>query len=59
MSINSSKILKYTFGKNNGLFDSTANELIRYAVFADMACNEPLEEFTLVEDVTIFLKPIN
>lgn len=59
MSINSSKILKYTFGKNNGLFDSTANELIRYAVFADMACNEPLEEFTLVENVTIFLKPIN
>lgn len=59
MTINSSKILKYTFGKNNGLFDSTTNELIRYAVFADMACNEPLEEFTLVEDVTIFLKPIN
>lgn len=59
MPINSSKILKYTFGKNNGLFDSTTNELIRYAVFADMACNEPLEEFTLVEDVTIFLKPIN
>ena len=59
MTINSSKILKYTFGKNNGLFDSTTNELIRYAVFADMACTEPLEEFTLVEDVTIFLKPIN
>lgn len=59
MPINSSKILKYTFGKNNGLFDSTTNELIRYAVFADMACTEPLEEFTLVEDVTIFLKPIN
>lgn len=59
MTINSSKILKYTFGKNNGLFDSTTNELIRYAVFADMACTKPLEEFTLVEDVTIFLKPIN
>lgn len=59
MPINSSKILKYTFGKNNGLFDSTTNELIRYAVFADMACTEPLEEFMLVEDVTIFLKPIN
>lgn len=59
MTINSSKILKYTFGKNNGLFDSTTNELIRYAIFADMACTEPLEEFTLVEDVTIFLKPIN
>ena len=59
MTINSSKILKYTFGKNNGLFNSTTNELIRYAVFADMACTEPLEEFTLVEDVTIFLKPIN
>lgn len=59
MTINSSKILKYTFGKNNGLFDSTTNELIRYAVFADMACTEPLEDFTLVEDVTIFLKPIN
>lgn len=59
MTINSSKILKYTFGKNNGLFDSTTNELIRYAVFADMACTEPLEESTLVEDVTIFLKPIN
>lgn len=59
MTINSSKILRYTFGKNNGLFDSTTNELIRYAVFADMACTEPLEEFTLVEDVTIFLKPIN
>lgn len=59
MTINSSKILKYTFGKNNGLFDSTTNELIRYEVFADMACTEPLEEFTLVEDVTIFLKPIN
>lgn len=59
MTINSSKILKYTFGKNNGLFDSTTNELIRYAVFADMACTEPLEEFTLAEDVTIFLKPIN
>lgn len=59
MTINSSKILKYTFGKNNGLFDSTTNELIRYAVFADMACTEPLEEFMLVEDVTIFLKPIN
>lgn len=59
MPINSSKILKYTFGKNNGLFDSTTNELIRYVVFADMACTEPLEEFTLVEDVTIFLKPIN
>ncbi len=59
MTINNSKILKYTFGKNNGLFDSTTNELIRYAVFADMACTEPLEEFTLVEDVTIFLKPIN
>ena len=59
MTINSSKILKYTFGKNNGLFDSTTNELIRYAVFADMAFTEPLEEFTLVEDVTIFLKPIN
>lgn len=59
MTINSSKILKYTFGKNNGLFDSTTNELIRYAVFADMACTEPLKEFTLVEDVTIFLKPIN
>lgn len=59
MTINSSKILKYTFGKNNGLFDSTTNELIRYAVFADMACTEPLEGFTLVEDVTIFLKPIN
>lgn len=59
MTINRSKILKYTFGKNNGLFDSTTNELIRYAVFADMACTEPLEEFTLVEDVTIFLKPIN
>lgn len=59
MTINSSKILKYTFGKNNGLFDSTTNELIRYAVFADMACTEPLEEFTLVEDVTIFLRPIN
>ena len=59
MTINSSKILKYTFGKNNGLFDSTTNELIRYAVFADMACTEPLEEFTLVEDVTIFLKPIS
>lgn len=59
MTINSSKILKYTFGKNNGLFDSTTNELIRYAVFADMACTEPLEEFTLVEDVTIFLKTIN
>lgn len=59
MTINSSKILKYTFGKNNGLFDSTTNELIRYAVLADMACTEPLEEFTLVEDVTIFLKPIN
>lgn len=59
MTINSSKILKYTFGKNNGLFDSTTNELIRYAVFADMACTEPLEEFTLVEDFTIFLKPIN
>lgn len=59
MTINISKILKYTFGKNNGLFDSTTNELIRYAVFADMACTEPLEEFTLVEDVTIFLKPIN
>lgn len=59
MTINSSKILKYTFGKNNGLFDSTTNELIRYAVFVDMACTEPLEEFTLVEDVTIFLKPIN
>lgn len=59
MTINSSKILKYTFGKNNGLFYSTTNELIRYAVFADMACTEPLEEFTLVEDVTIFLKPIN
>lgn len=59
MTINSSKILKYTLGKNNGLFDSTTNELIRYAVFADMACTEPLEEFTLVEDVTIFLKPIN
>ena len=59
MTINSSKILKYTFGKNNGLFDSTTNELIRYAVFADMACTEPLEEFTLVEGVTIFLKPIN
>ncbi len=59
MTINSSKILKYTFGKNNGLFDSTTNELIRYAVFADMACTEPLEEFTLVEAVTIFLKPIN